>query len=80
MIVRDISKYNNMYVIGKDEKEFIENWNKFRQENLLWLIDINREDLYNKYIKEVKTLDEIKNIIKEINANTKAKVIFIIND
>lgn len=80
MIVRDISKYNNMYVIGKDEKEFIANWNKFRQENLLWLIDINREDLYNKYIKEVKTLDEIKNIIKEINANTKAKVIFIIND
>lgn len=77
MIIRDISKFNNMYVIGKDEKEFIENWNKFRMENLLWLIDENKEDLYNNYIEKVKTLDEIKNIIKEINANTNAKVIFI---
>lgn len=79
MIIRDISKFNNMYVIGKDEKEFIENWNKFRMENLLWLIDENKEDLYNDCIKKVKTLDEIKNIIKEINANTNTKVIFINN-
>lgn len=35
MIIKDISKFNNMYAIGKDEKEFIENWNKFRMENLL---------------------------------------------
>lgn len=77
MIIRDISKFNNMYVIGKDEKEFIENWNKFRMENLLWLIDENKEDLYNDCVEKVKTLDEIKNIIKEINANTNAKVIFI---
>lgn len=77
MKIKDINKFNNMYVIGKDEKEFIENWNKFRMENLLWLIDENKEGLYSKYIEKVKTLDEIKNIIKEINANTNAKVIFI---
>lgn len=77
MKIKDINKFNNMYVIGKDEKEFIENWNKFRMENLLWLIDENKEGLYSKYIEKVKTLDEIKNIIKEINANTNAKVIFV---
>lgn len=77
MKIKDINKFNNMYVVGKDEKEFIENWNKFRMENLLWLIDENKENLYDKYIEKVKTLDEIKNIIKEINANTNAKVIFI---
>ena len=64
MKIRDISEFNNMYVVGKDESEFIENWNKFRMENLLWLLDENKEDLYNKYIEKVKTLYEIKNIIK----------------
>lgn len=77
MKIKDINKFNNMYVVGKNEKEFIENWNKFRMENLLWLIDENKENLYDKCIEKVKTLDEIKNIIKEINANTNAKVIFI---
>lgn len=77
MKIRDISEFNNMYVVGKDEIEFIENWNKFRMENLLWLLDENKEDLYNKFIEKVVTLDEIKNIIIEINDNTSAKVIFI---